>query len=116
MKETLLFFLSLATISCIPIGDGSLKVTGSILVQQEKSIEECSLNLYLAQNEKLVASRKIKAKFDQSFVISPSREKYYFGIDCSEALTSFKTKVYEVDGRSYATRPLNLGEIVLPGK
>ena len=95
------------------VGDGIMLVTGSIVDQNRKPINQCKLGLLWADEKKRVSQYVVQPEFSVDFVISPFRDKYYLTIECPGYRTIFKSDEFVSRGGTYAEKPLDLGVIVM---
>ena len=103
-------------ISCTAcIGDGVLRLKGSIVDQNNSPINDCVLEVHLVENGRIFHSRKVNTIFDIDLTVNPRRTEYYFIIRCDEIYQSYQTAIYKINGTEYASTPLDLGRIVLRG-
>jgi hypothetical protein len=98
--------------SCQMLGESAFKVKGRIISQEGKAINKCTLEVFLASNDKLVDSREISVNFEESFVIAPKSQYYYMKISCVNCPSSHRIEIYELGNIEYYKKPIDLGEIV----
>ncbi len=115
MKKSIITFviatIILGSIPCYGIGDGVLRVKGNVVDANNSPVNNCFLELYLAENLNLLCSRKIESSFDVSFMVAPQLHEFFMVIQCPEISKSYKTGVYKITGSNYYEIPLDIGFI-----
>ena len=108
----MLILASFCIASCALLpGDGAFRVSGVIVDAQGASLHGCNLSLHRAENERNVKTEKVNSEFDETFIISPSRKKYFMIVDCDGF--KYKTSVMELGDPKYFREPINLGRVVI---
>lgn len=111
LKTIFLVIVFISSVSCI--GDGVLRVKGNIVDINNNAVNNCVLELCLAEDGKILRSMSIEEEFDVAITVNPLTDNYYFVVRCNEDMYIHTTDIYEVNGKEYANKPLNIGKIVL---
>ena len=114
MKSRIIIFCSLLICFNACMGDGMLSVVGQVIDLNNKPIENCSLEVHLAEDGRLLRSQTIESKFFADFGIAPKSYDYFFVIQCPD-LPGYKyeSEIYKISGSKYVKTPLDLGRIVM---
>jgi hypothetical protein len=71
------------------------------------------MEVYRADNRKLVTKRSIDIEFQETVVTTPGLHKYYIVIYCKGSSTIFRSNTYELGRPEQYTNPVDLGGIAL---
>lgn len=99
-------FLIVCCVNCI--GDSACRVKGKIVAIS--SADQCSIMLNNAEGA-VVGTHNIMSDFQETFIIAPKIDDYYFTIRCEGNDNIFKSQIYELGDIEYYKKPIDLGEI-----
>lgn len=99
---------------CVHVGGkGGVKVTGTIAMPRSDGSRPCWLDLVRARDNTALKRREVRGTFEEVFAISPSRDRYYFSVNCGEGTPAHQTEAYELQGMKRYHDPIALGTIRL---
>jgi len=105
--------LLLAGASCLPIGDSAARLSGRIVVNGEPAASDCELSLFLASTNQRVESIKVRADFEETFVIAPGEDDYYATISCEGVAGQYRSPALRLGSLSTYRDGTDLGTVSL---
>lgn len=109
-----------AVAACVPIGDAFVRVSGSLVDETGKPVEQCQIRLFRTdeRDERFAyriprepeASWVIGSDFRTSFLVDPGAHEYYVMIGCAGYSQAYKSDIFEASGFS---KDIDLGVVTI---
>jgi hypothetical protein len=91
---------------------GAVKVSGQLLYPEGHVPSTCWLELVRVEDGVVVKKREVRPRFDEVFLITPKRERYYFAARCGNFMnTTYKTSEFVLEGTKRYNSPIDLGDL-----
>src|SRR5262245_39524695 len=98
IRSIILILVSSLCASCFPIGDAGMRVRGHIVDSNGEELEGCILTPFvrLKREDMSFSEGKVAANFEETFLIAPKRETYFFRVTCDGYETPFQSQDYDL--------------------
>ena len=94
---------------CVLGGDAVFRVEGSLAGRNSES-PKCVLHLRHVESEKSVDFRDVSTDFDAEFIVPARNRSYFFLVECPDG-TRYRSKTYELGGKTTLGSKLVVGEL-----